>query len=62
MRRTLLLAIAADLVAESLLQNLLNAIYHATVLVLVLSLVAATAPGPGAVRAEPGQARKPVPS
>jgi O-antigen ligase len=61
-RRTLLLAIAADLVAESLLQNLLNAIYHATVLVLVLSLVAATAPGPGAVRAEPGQARKPVPS
>lgn len=61
-RRTLLLAIAADLVAESLLQNLLNAIYHATVLILVLSLVAATAPAHEEVPGEPGQAPKPVPS
>ena len=42
-RRALMLAIAADLVAEACLQNLLNAIYHATVLILILSLaVAAT--------------------
>ena len=40
--RTLALAIAADLIAEALLQNLLNAIYHATVLILILAL--ATAP------------------
>ena len=37
-RRTLALAVAADLVAEALLQNLLNAIYHATVLFLLLTL------------------------
>ncbi len=62
-RRTILLAVAADLVAEALLQNLLNAIYHATVLVLVLSLTAATAPrAAGAAEAEPGQGRAPVPS
>jgi len=57
-RRTLMLAIAADLVAEALLQNLLNAVYHATVLILVLCLaVATTRPEP-----EPGQALAPVPS
>lgn len=43
MLRALMLAIAADLIAETLLQNLLNAVYHATVLVLILCLaVAAT--------------------
>lgn len=61
-RRTLLLAVAADLVAEALLQNLLNAIYHATVLILVLSLTAATTLGPEAAGSEPGQAPRPVPS
>ena len=56
-RRTLMLAIAADLVAECLLQNLLNAIYHATVLILVLALAVATTERP----AEPGQAPAPMP-
>jgi O-antigen ligase len=56
-RRTLALAIAADLVAEALLQNLLNAVYHATVLFLMLTL-ATTAPPepedrPGMALAEP---------
>ena len=41
-QRTLALAIAADLVAEAFLQNLLNAVYHATVLFLLLTL--ATSP------------------
>ena len=39
-RRMLTLAIAADLVAETCLQNLFNAIYHATVLVTFLALAA----------------------
>ena len=43
MLRALMLVIAADLVAEALLQNLLNAVYHATVLILILSLAVATA-------------------
>ena len=42
-RRTLVLAVAADLVAEALLQNLLNAIYHATVLFLLLTLATSAA-------------------
>lgn len=50
-RRALLLVIAADLVAESLLQNLFNAVYHATVLVLVASLAAGRCP------LEPARAR-----
>lgn len=61
LRRALMLAIAADLVAEALLQNLLNAIYHATVLILVLSLTVATTRPRGSV-ARPGQAPAPVPS
>lgn len=61
-RRTLMLAIAADLVAEALLQNLLNAIYHATVLILVLSLTAASARRAPAAASEPGQAAVPMPS
>lgn len=61
LRRALMLAIAADLVAEALLQNLLNAIYHATVLVLVLSLAVATTRPQGSA-ARPGQAPAPVPS
>lgn len=60
-RRALMLAIAADLVAEALLQNLLNAIYHATVLILVLSLAVATTRS-RASAARPGQAPAPVPS
>jgi O-antigen ligase len=47
-RRALMLVIAADLVAEACLQNLLNAIYHATVLVLVLSLAIETTRGSSA--------------
>jgi O-antigen ligase len=39
--RALMLAIAADLLAEACLQNLLNAVYHATVLILMLSLAVA---------------------
>jgi hypothetical protein len=42
-RRALLAVIAADLVAEACLQNLLNAVYHATVLILVLCLTVTTA-------------------
>jgi hypothetical protein len=39
--RALILVILADLVAEACLQNLLNAVYHATVLVLILALAVA---------------------
>ncbi len=39
--RALVLAIVADLLAEACLQNLLNAVYHATVLVLILGLAVA---------------------
>ena len=42
-RRALVLAIAADIVAESCLQNLFNAVHHATVLVVFLALAAAAA-------------------
>ena len=58
----LILAIAADLVAEACLQNLLNAVYHATVLILVLTL-AATMAGRENVDREvpPGQAPAPMP-
>ena len=41
MLRALILVIAADLVAEACLQNLLNAVYHATVLILILCLAVA---------------------
>lgn len=61
-RRALMLAIAADLVAEALLQNLLNAVYHATVLILVLSLAVATTRAEATGAPEPGQAPQPVPS
>jgi O-antigen ligase len=61
-RRTLILAIAADLVAEACLQNLLNAVYHATVLVLVLTLAVAMAGwGDEGRAASPGQAPAPMP-
>jgi hypothetical protein len=40
-RRVLLLAVAADLLAEASLQNILNAVYHATVLVIFLAVAAA---------------------
>lgn len=56
-RRTLALAVAADLVAEACLQNLLNAIYHATVLVIFLGLAAAAA---GARGATAGAAPRPA--
>lgn len=58
-RRMLLLVIAADLVAESLLQNLLNAVYHATALVLILCLAAAR---PEGTPTGPGLAPAPAPS
>ncbi len=53
--RALILAIAADLIAEACLQNLLNAVYHATVLILILCLaVAATRhPSPAPCSAMP---------
>jgi O-antigen ligase len=61
-RRMLILAIAADLVAEACLQNLLNAVYHATVLILVLTLAVAMAGREDAGRtASPGQAPAPMP-
>lgn len=44
-RRALVLVIAADLVAEALLQNLFNAVYHLTVLVLILCLASETPDG-----------------
>lgn len=44
-RRATMLVIAADLVAESMFQNLFNAVYHATVLILILSLTIATSFG-----------------
>ena len=55
MLRALILAIAADLIAEACLQNLLNAVYHATVLILILCLaVAATRrPSPAPCSAMP---------
>jgi O-antigen ligase len=61
-RRMLTLAIAADLLAESCLQNLFNAIYHATVLVAFLALAAEAArreagePPPAAEAAVAGEA------
>jgi O-antigen ligase len=61
-RRMLVLAIAADLVAEACLQNLLNAVYHATVLILILTLAIAVAGRENASRAAaPGQAPAPMP-
>jgi O-antigen ligase len=60
-RRALMLVIAADIVAESCLQNLFNAVHHATVLVLFLAL-AAHAPRSAAGRVGSGQAALPVPS
>jgi O-antigen ligase len=58
-RRTLLLAIAADIVAEACLQNLFNAVHHATVLVVFLALAAAATRGSGRAPApatnRPGQ-------
>lgn len=64
-RRTLLLAIAADLLAEAALQNLFNAVYHATVLILILCLAAADASRQSEAREkaeEPGQAAAKLPS
>jgi O-antigen ligase len=49
--RALILAVAADLIAEACLQNLLNAVYHATVLVLILCLAVAAVRRPGAAAA-----------
>ncbi len=40
--RVLLLAIAADLVTQCLVQNYFNSVYHATVLLLLLGVLAAT--------------------
>ena len=62
-RRALLLVLASDLIAESLFQNLFNAIYHATVLVLLLCLAAQPEPLPEPdTLPEPGQPGLPVPS
>ena len=61
-RRALLLVIAADIVAESCLQNLFNAIHHATVLVLFLAAAAMRARSAAGPRVGSGQAALPVPS
>lgn len=53
--RAMILAIAADLLAEVCLQNLLNAVYHATVLVLILCLAIA-----GVRRPDPAAAAMPL--
>ena len=45
LRRTLMLAVAADLVAQCLLQNYLNGVYQATVLLLLFAATAAGARG-----------------
>lgn len=64
-RRALLLAVAADVVAESCLQNLFNAVHHATVLALFLALAASarsarSTPPPATNR--PGQVPAPAPT
>ena len=60
MLRALILVIAADLVAEACLQNLLNAVYHATVLILILCLaVAPTRQRQVAASARAGEASRP---
>jgi hypothetical protein len=50
--RAIVLAIAADMVVQCLLQNYFNSVYHATVLLMILGVLAAAdeAPprGPGA--------------
>ncbi|HVG87847.1 MAG TPA: hypothetical protein VM823_02670, partial [Gaiellales bacterium] len=61
-RRALMLVIAADIVAESCLQNLFNAIHHATVLVLFLAVAAARDSGTAPERVGSGQAALPAPS
>ena len=55
--RALMLAIMADLVAEACLQNLLNAVYHATVLILILGVAVAVA-----TRRRPAGERSPAPA
>ena len=50
LERVLLLAIAADMLAQCLLQNYFNSVYHATVMLLLLGMLAAAedeAPAPG---------------
>ena len=49
MLRALVLTVAADLLAEACLQNLLNAVYHATVLILILCLAVAASRRPSPV-------------
>lgn len=65
-RRALVLAIAADVVAESSIQNLFNAVHHATVLVLFLAVAAAAARDTGRLGAtatnRPGQVPVAVPT
>lgn len=59
-RRALILAVAADLLVEACVQNLLNAVYHATVLVLILGLATAgtrRAPAPIPPLAQPALSR-----
>lgn len=58
-RRMLLLVIAADLIAELCLQNLLNAVYHATVLILILCLAAGQVSAIGGLDRRVGERRGP---
>jgi hypothetical protein len=39
--RVLLLALAADLLTQCLLQNYFNSVYHATVMVMLVGMLAA---------------------
>jgi hypothetical protein len=57
-----LLVIAADIVAESSLQNLFNAVHHAAVLALFLALAAARGREASSSQLNPGQAALPAPS
>lgn len=61
-RKALMLVIAADIVAEAGLQNLFNAVHHATVLILFLALAAASGRAAAPAHVRPGQAALPAPS
>lgn len=51
--RVIVLAIAADMLVQCLLQNYFNSVYHATVLLMILGMLAAADDDPGEGRAAP---------
>jgi O-antigen ligase len=54
--RVLVLAIAADMIVQCLLQNYFNTVYHATVLLMLLGMLAAETPSAAALPAGAGLA------